>query len=80
MIILWKKIQSFGLFKNILFLTWKFEDSLTIVETCVDIAFVIHSSKVFKQILKYFEYIKSNVFSTSHEYVVGLQYAFNVCH
>jgi hypothetical protein len=54
----------------------EFEDSLSILKTCVDIAFVIHSSKVFKQSLKYFEYIKSNVFSTSHEYIVGLTICF----
>jgi len=53
-------------------LTWKFEDSLTIVEICVDIAFVIHSSKVFKQSLNVFDSIKSNVFFASHEYVVGV--------
>jgi hypothetical protein len=37
-----ENIYSFGIFKNVLFLTWKFENSLIIVQTCVEVAFVPH--------------------------------------
>jgi hypothetical protein len=34
--IVWNNMQSFGRFKNILFLTWKFQNPLIIVQTCVE--------------------------------------------
>jgi hypothetical protein len=37
-----EKKNSFEIFKNVLFLTWKFENSLIILQTCVEVAFVPH--------------------------------------
>ncbi len=55
---LWRKIQSFGIFKNILFLTWKFENPLIVLQTCVEVNFVPHQSWVLKQFWKYNDYSK----------------------
>ncbi len=68
---MWKK-KSSGISKNFLFLTWKFQTSLIILQTCVEVAFVLHQSKAFKKFWKYYEYVKSYMLSTSHEYVVGV--------
>jgi len=51
-------------------LTWKFQISLIILQTCVEVAFVLHQSNVFKQSWKHYEYIKSCVLPKPHEYVI----------
>jgi len=75
--ILWRKIHNFGIFNNILFFTWKVQIPLIILQTFVEIAFVLQS-QVFNQVWKYYEFIKSCVFSTSYEYVVWVK-IFSLC-
>jgi hypothetical protein len=51
-------------------LTWKIQKSLIFLQTCVEVSFVLYWSNVSRKRWKYYESIKSCVFSTFHVYVV----------
>jgi hypothetical protein len=50
----------------------KFPKLINYSTTCVEVSFVLHSSNVFKQSWKHYEYIKSCVLPKSHEYVIRI--------
>jgi hypothetical protein len=64
------KICSLLEYSKIFFLIWKIQKSLIFLQTCVEASFVLYWSNVSRKLWKYYESIKSCVFSTFHVYVV----------